>query len=120
MGSSCVRGAREGRESGVQRCESCLRFTSWGSTARQKLAIPGGGVFGSAGVSTRPAGYTGDGSRSDSGIPPAALTHAVYGGGRQAEAAAARAATTEAGEVTEEGAAAAAEVQRRTSCESLR
>jgi hypothetical protein len=39
------------------------------------------GMFGSAGVPTRPAGYTGDGSRADSGIPPAAsrqlhsLTH---------------------------------------------
>jgi hypothetical protein len=31
-----------------------------------------GGLFGSAGVPTRPAGYTGDGSRTDSGIPPAA------------------------------------------------
>ena len=29
-----------------------------------------GGMFGSAGVPTRPAGYTGDGSRADSGIPP--------------------------------------------------
>jgi hypothetical protein len=29
-------------------------------------------MFGSAGVPTRPAGYTGDGSRADSGIPPAA------------------------------------------------
>jgi hypothetical protein len=40
-----------------------------------------GGMFGTAGVPTRPAGYTGDGSRADSGIPPAAsrplhsLTH---------------------------------------------
>jgi hypothetical protein len=40
-----------------------------------------GGTFGSAGVPTRPAGYTGEGSRAASGIPPAAsrqlhsLTH---------------------------------------------
>jgi hypothetical protein len=34
-----------------------------------------GAMFGSAGVPTCPAGYTGDGSRADSGIPPAPLTH---------------------------------------------
>jgi hypothetical protein len=40
-----------------------------------------GGLFGSAGVPTRPAGYTEDSSRAESGIPPAAsrqlhsLTH---------------------------------------------
>jgi hypothetical protein len=44
-------------------------------------APPPEGMCGSAGVPTRPAGYTGDGSRADSGIPPAAsrqlhsLTH---------------------------------------------
>jgi hypothetical protein len=31
-----------------------------------------GGMFGSAGVLTRPPGYIRDGSRADSGIPPAA------------------------------------------------
>ena len=48
--------------------------------ARNSTPSPGG-MFGSAGVPTRPAGYTGDGSRADSGTPPAAsrplhsLTH---------------------------------------------
>jgi hypothetical protein len=57
-----------------------------------------GGMFGSAGVPTRPAA-TGDGSRADSGIPPAAFlmaaarTHSVQrttlygalGGGRSGD-----------------------------------
>jgi hypothetical protein len=38
----------------------------------QTRLLPGW-MFGSAGVPTRAAGYTGDGSRADSGIPPAAL-----------------------------------------------
>jgi hypothetical protein len=39
--------------------------------ARNSTPSPGG-MFGSAGVPTRPAGYTGAGSRADSGTPPAA------------------------------------------------
>ena len=41
-----------------------------------KLDSLPGELFGSAGVPTRPAGYTEDGSRATSGIPPAPLTHA--------------------------------------------
>jgi hypothetical protein len=43
------------------------------SSMHQTRPPPHGGLFGLAGVPTHPAGYTGDGSRADSGIPPAAL-----------------------------------------------
>jgi hypothetical protein len=55
--------------------EEVTRFVH-GQQARgsQPTRLPprGDGCSGSAGVPTRPAGCTGDGSRADSGIPPAA------------------------------------------------
>jgi hypothetical protein len=61
----------EDRVQGSGLSADCRTLHAWYmySTVASADSSPGG-LFGSEGVPTRPAGYTGDGSRADSRIPP--------------------------------------------------
>jgi hypothetical protein len=72
VGCAWVKGASQGVHAAL-RCTSSRPCLGREMPNLEDFARRAPGMFGSAGVPTRPAGYyIGDGSRADSGIPPAA------------------------------------------------